>query len=82
MIMWAIVECTRYCLCGLIFYLGYIMLRDGISYGGWMLVIAVLGLLLGGYKFSASNMATCPKCGHCFEIKKDNKNADTQTQKG
>lgn len=79
MFWWGVVECTRYCLCGLIFYLGYIMLRDGVSYGGWMIVIALLGLLLGGYKFSASRLATCPKCGHSFEIKAGKDNANTQT---
>ena len=78
LIVWCIAQCTCYALCGGIFYLAYIMLRDNIPYGALMLLIATFGLLLGGHKLSTSAMATCPKCGHSFEVGKDKKDANTQ----
>ena len=77
LIIWCIAQCTCYTLCGGLFYLAYIMLRDNISYGGWMLIIATLGLLLGGHNLSTNAIATCPKCGHSFEVRKDKKDANT-----
>lgn len=75
--MWAIVQCVRYCLCGFMFYLGYIMLRDSVPYGAWMFVLSVLGLLFGGHNFHSTTTATCPKCGHTFEVT-GKKDANTQ----
>lgn len=64
-IWWGIVQCARYCLCGFMFYLGYIMLRDGLPYGGWLFVLAFLGLVFGGHNFKCEKAA-------------EDKDADTQ----
>ena len=77
MITWGIVQCVRYILCGGLFYLGYVMLRDSVPYGGWVLVLAALCLVFGGHSFSRTSIATCPKCGHSFKIEKDKKDANT-----